>query len=623
MDDRAQEIDRYVEAFEQARSANSVSDLLSFAPPADHPLHLPVLREIVRVDLEFGWEEGRPRSLDDYRTALPSVFADGHGNDIAFEEYRLRLQAGDNPRIEDYRDRGFDVTGWPTRAATATIEIPSEGRTLRAISMHAAGTSGYTGDLRSLLHERLKFVAIGCAAIPAYFGLLVVLSPSQKVAFSLDNPYLIAFNWFACAVSTLVVAALWWVQHWTLAKLRFVEVLLFGLTLAEMSLSLFSDLFLDRELREPFTQGEHALFHYGSSWSLPFALLIVSYGTLIPSSWRRCIVMVAVMAGVPLGIAVAGTMWEGVFNRIYIDAFLVQMAIWLIAACAIAIYGARRIAMLQREAFEARRLGQYQLRERIAVGGMGEVYRAEHVLLRRPCALKLIRAEFANDPEIRRRFEHEVQMTATLTHPNTVQVFDYGSTRDGTFYYVMEYLPGLNLEQVVTKEGPLKPERIVHIMRQVCGSLREAHAAGLIHRDLKPSNVILGERGGMEDVAKLLDFGLVLLADRADFSSIAGSPLFMSPEQGTGRADLDERSDIYGLGALMYYLATGRPPFVRDSITAVLAANRQDPVVPPSHIQTNVPKSLEDAILGCLEKDPAKRYSSVEALLNALNRPLN
>jgi serine/threonine-protein kinase len=332
--------------------------------------------------------------------------------------------------------------------------------------------------------------------------------------------------------------------------------------------------------------------------------------------------MVGVMAGVPLGIAIAGTAWEGVFNRVYFNSFLVQMAIWLVAAGAIAIYGARRIEILQREAFAARRLGQYRLRERIAVGGMGEVYRAEHVLLRRPCALKLIRAEFANDPEVRRRFEHEVQMTATLTHPNTVQVFDYGNARDGTFYYVMEYLPGLNLEQVVTKEGPLAPERIVHIMRQVCGSLHEAHAAGLIHRDLKPSNVILGERGGMKDVAKLLDFGLVLSADRADFSSVAGSPLFMSPEQAAGRADLDARSDIYGLGALMYYLATGRPPFVRDGIAAVLIAHRQDPVVPPTDIQPGIPKSLEAVILRCLEKDPANRLPSVEALLDTLNRPV-
>src|SRR5262249_48537634 len=147
-------------------------------------------------------------------------------------------------------------------------------------------------------------------------------------------------------------------------------------------------------------------------------------------------------------------------------------------------------------------------------GGMGEVYRAEHVLLRRPCALKIIRPERAGDPRNLRRFEREVQVTATLTHPNTVQIYDYGHAADGTFYYVMEYLPGPNLEQLVKLHGPLAPERVVHLLRQVCGALLEAHAAGLIHRDIKPSNIIVCERGGLPDVAKLLDFGVVDLPTR-------------------------------------------------------------------------------------------------------------
>jgi serine/threonine-protein kinase len=168
---------------------------------------------------------------------------------------------------------------------------------------------------------------------------------------------------------------------------------------------------------------------------------------------------------------------------------------------------------------------------------MGAVYLAEHVLLRRPCAIKLIRPDQAGDPKTLLRFEREVRATATLTHPNTVEVFDYGHAEDGTFYYVMEYLPGMNLEDLVEQYGPLPPERAVYLLRQVCQALREAHGIGLIHRDLKPSNIIACERGQVYDVAKLLDFGLVksfgLGGDGVKLTqegTFTGSPAFMSPE---------------------------------------------------------------------------------------------
>ena len=178
-------------------------------------------------------------------------------------------------------------------------------------------------------------------------------------------------------------------------------------------------------------------------------------------------------------------------------------------------FGARTISRLRRQVAEARQLGQYRLRRRIGAGGMGEVYLAEHQLLKRPCAVKLIRPDDVADPRALERFEREVRLTATLSHPNTVEIYDYGRTEDGTYYYVMEYLPGLSLAELVERHGPLPPGRVVYLLRQVCGALREAHAAGLIHRDIKPSNIFAARRGGMDDVAKLLDFGLVLPAATA------------------------------------------------------------------------------------------------------------
>ena len=224
----------------------------------------------------------------------------------------------------------------------------------------------------------------------------------------------------------------------------------------------------------------------------------------------------------------------------------------MILGAAVAVYGSHKISLLRHELLEARKLGQYRLERQIGTGGMGEVYLAEHVLLRRPCAIKLIRAERAGDANCLRRFEREVQATATLTHANTVQIFDYGHAEDGTFYYAMEYLPGLNLEELVRRHGPLPPERAIHVVRQVCGALHEAHAVGLIHRDIKPSNIILCERRAVPDVAKLLDFGLVLLhcegggaPHLSQDGAIAGTPAYMSPEQCDGIDLPDARSDIF------------------------------------------------------------------------------
>jgi serine/threonine-protein kinase len=258
---------------------------------------------------------------------------------------------------------------------------------------------------------------------------------------------------------------------------------------------------------------------------------------------------------------------------------------------------------------------------------MGEVYLAEHLLLRRPCAIKLIRRDQAGDADSLLRFEREVRVTATLTHPNTVQVFDYGHTEDGTFYYVMEYLPGLTLEQLVQCQGPVPAPRTIHLLCQICGALGEAHAAGLIHRDIKPSNIIVCERGGLSDVAKLLDFGIVrspgIVPDDSQVSrepAIVGTPGFMSPEQASGTDAVDARSDIYSLGGVAYFLVTGVPPFVRATLSELFAAHARQAVTLPERIQPNVPRDLQAIILRCLSKNPDDRYPNAAALHDALER---
>lgn len=298
---------------------------------------------------------------------------------------------------------------------------------------------------------------------------------------------------------------------------------------------------------------------------------------------------------------------------------------FMASAVAIAVFGSYKIRQLHKEVHEAQRIGPYRLKQILGFGGMGSVYLAEHVLLRRPCAIKLIHPDPAGDGKTLIRFEREVQATATLTHWNTVEIFDYGHTEDGTFYYVMEYLPGMNLQDLVEQYGPMPPQRVVHLMRQVCQALREAHGIGLIHRDIKPSNIIACERGKVYDVAKLLDFGIVknfgpdstgvkLTLD----SSFTGSPAFMSPEQAACRQPIDARSDIYNVGAVAYYLLTGELLFDRQSKLQMLHAHAYEPLAPCHKFLEAVPADLQGVILRCLEKDPDHRYQNAMALDKAL-----
>lgn len=359
-------------------------------------------------------------------------------------------------------------------------------------------------------------------------------------------------------------------------------------------------------------------------------LLIFTYALFVPNNWRRASVVIGGMA--LLSVFVSLATWAAsddvakvIAQNPEFQRLMMETPMITVIASIIAVGGVRTINTLRRQAFEARQLGQYRLKQLLGAGGMGEVHLAEHVLLKRPCALKLIHPDKAGNPNTLARFEREVQATATLSHWNTVEIFDYGRTDDGTFYYVMEYLPGLNLHQLVEMFGPLPSERAIHLLMQTCDALSEAHARGLVHRDIKPGNIFAAHRGGVYDVAKLLDFGLVKpIAEIGSESGvtqegmIAGSPLFMSPEQATADK-IDARSDIYSLGAVAYFLLTGRPPFDDDKPIKILMAHATQEPTPPSRLNPEIPPDLERIILKCLAKSPDDRFDSARALRTALS----
>ena len=312
---------------------------------------------------------------------------------------------------------------------------------------------------------------------------------------------------------------------------------------------------------------------------------------------------------------------RGVFWGLFGLLALAAVAIFVFSVIVARINREARLAVI-----ELRQLGQYTLDEKLGEGGMGVVYRAHHAMLHRPTAVKFLNADKTNEQSVA-RFEREVQLTSQLTHPNTISIYDYGRTPEGIFYYAMEYLQGIDLEGLVRRFGPLPEGRVIRILEQVCGSLAEAHAIGLVHRDIKPANIILSVRGGLYDFAKLLDFGLVKALDQRKESqlttmgSMAGTPLYLSPEAIENPDDLDARSDLYAVGAVGYYLLTGTPVFDGRHVMEILQKHVTTAPEPPSkRLGRPVSKELEQLLLKCLAKNPADRSASAGALADELTQ---
>jgi serine/threonine-protein kinase len=280
---------------------------------------------------------------------------------------------------------------------------------------------------------------------------------------------------------------------------------------------------------------------------------------------------------------------------------------------------------LRRALFESRSIGRYQLKRRLGRGAMGEVWAAFHTTLRRDVAVKILRPERTDDAAVQ-RFEREVRATSELTHPNTVRVFDYGVSEDGLWYFAMELLEGTTLTNLVKSQGPLSPARAVHFMTQAARAVAEAHRHGIVHRDLKPDNLFVVVAGGERDFLKVIDFGIArqdgegggFHESGTQVGHVAGTPAFMAPEVALGRR-ADARADVYALGAVLYYLLVGSPPFSAAGAPAMLMAHVHDPVVPPSvRMDRPLAADLEAIVLRCLEKRPDLRYADAGALAEAL-----
>jgi hypothetical protein len=355
--------------------------------------------------------------------------------------------------------------------------------------------------------------------------------------------------------------------------------------------------------------------HLELSLTLAAMTALLIRAAIVPSSGRWT-ALVGALATAPL-VVTTHAAYAAVASADDVWRITVGVMEWSAIAVAASALVSRRLYAMERRIHAAERYGQYALEAKIGEGGMGEVFRARHALLQRPTALKLLPRARAGVEAIA-RFEREVQMTSRLTHPSTIQIYDFGRAEDGTFYYAMELIDGVTLDELVTESGAQPAGRVARILADVCGSLAEAHAAGLVHRDVKPQNVMLCARGGAWDVVKVLDFGLVKVVSERDASAgraVAGTPAYMAPEALQHPDRLGPASDLYAVGALGYFLLTGAPVFAGETAFELFGQHlHAAPVSPSERAGRPIPAALERIVLACLAKSPDARPASANAL---------
>jgi serine/threonine-protein kinase len=510
---------------------------------------------------------------------------------------------------------------------TETLFVPQG---VGAATTSRSTSRGLSEDLLRQAARRMRILAL----LYAFTFFMAGYFPS--LLFAAERAHLLATpsHWIPGLVSigiALTVAAIAWSERVSLHRvivlgLVFEVVSSYGIAIAE---------YLDtqRLLRPGF---------HGLSW---VAVWVPLFTVVVPTRPGRVALAAAASLGsVPIVIGFALATHPIGYAAEPLAFFFWHVFPYLLVGL-LSYVGARIVYSLGREVTRARELGSYRLIERVAEGGMGEVWRAQHRLLARPAAIKLIRpsatthylperldgapqAAMNGESEAHRRFEREAQVTACLRSPHTVDLFDFGITDEGTFYYVMELLDGFNLDALVKRFGPLPAERVVHVLQQLCHSLGEAHGFGLVHRDIKPANILVCRYGGDYDFVKVLDFGIVKSTMDAlqtgltvtNDNVLRGTPAFIAPEQALGNRDVDGRADIYAAGCVAYWLLTGQLVFSADSPIKVILDHAHTPPIPPSQrTEEPIPPALEAIVMACLAKDPAERPQSAKELAHRLS----
>jgi serine/threonine-protein kinase len=501
-------------------------------------------------------------------------------------------------------------------AAGDTLFLPRERR---RTSSSRDSTLGLPGDLLSQSAARLRILALLYASVYFMAGFFpALLFPADRAmlfsSFTMWGPGVIAI-----AIALLVAAVI------RSDRVPLPVAMTIGLGFEITS----SYAIAVAEFLDP-TALDMNIRWMGLSWVAVWTLL---FTVVVPTPPRRAVmVALASVSAVPVVIGLTIVTNVSTFRPDPAQFFFWVVFPYLLVVV-MAYVGARVVYALGTEVSRARELGSYRLEERLGQGGMGEVWRARHRMLARPAAIKLIRPSLAGDARLgvsddaRRRFEREAQAIASLRSPHTVNLFDFGVADDGSFYYVMELLDGLDAEALVRRSGPVPAARAIHLLRQMCHSLSEAESRGLVHRDIKPANVFVCRYGEEYDFVKVLDFGIVKAAHDSSETGLAltlenavhGTPAFIAPEQALGGSEVDGRADIYATGCVAYWLLTGRLVFTGETPMALLLHHANSLPTPPSaHSELPIPAALDQIVLSCLAKDPADRPQTARELSRRL-----
>ncbi|UCF20535.1 MAG: serine/threonine protein kinase [Gemmatimonadota bacterium] len=484
----------------------------------------------------------------------------------------------------------------------------------RSIDIAVEPPTPFEEEQRELMQRRLRlicFLGVVIAGVVHLFYVSVIGRPATVI--TPFTPY-VAVVYDLHVASFGVAALLVYARNWSLRVLVSIDLTLFTFNI------LLTHFFA-------------VVFDLYKVPVFAVSMLLFLHASFVPVRVSAQAALAAVGA---LGFAVAASLgyalipgiqefWRAADGLTAFRATLVEGTFLLGLLAIVSVTITKALYHMRLSLHKARRLGNYIIERELGEGGMGQVYIAQHALIRRPTALKVMKAAPDEEDSYLARFEREVRLSATLTHPNTITIYDFGRTGRDTFYYAMEYLEGLNLEQLVDHFGPVRPERVVFILTQVCGSLAEAHDKGIVHRDIKPSNILLSHRGGLYDFVKVLDFGLAKQFKLDEATSVTrtgvllGTPMYVAPEAARTPDRVDGRADLYCLGAVAYWMLVGRPPFEAASSLEVIAEHIKERPLPPAEVsELAIPWELNQVVMRCLEKDPEDRFQAAREMGAAL-----